>query len=113
MSRKAKTLGELDERKHPPLGVRDEIRKNLIQKLRAGEKLFPGIVGFEESVVPQVVNALLARHDIIFLGLRGQAKTRLCRLLVEFLDPEVPAVAGSALREHPLEPLTEETRARV
>jgi magnesium chelatase subunit I len=113
MTKRPRTLGELNERKHPPLSVRDEIRKNLIQKLRTGEKLFPGVVGFQESVIPQVVNALLARHDLIFLGLRGQAKTRLCRLLVEFLDPEVPAIAGSPLREHPLAPITELSRERV
>jgi magnesium chelatase subunit I len=113
MSSKARVLGELNPRKHPPLSVREEIRKNLILKLRAGERLFPGIVGFDESVVPQIINALLARHDIIFLGLRGQAKTRLCRLLVDLLDPEVPAIEGSPLREHPFHPVTEASRARV
>ncbi len=113
MSRKPRFLGELDERKHAPLGVRDEIRKNLIERIRSGEKLFPSIVGFDDTVIPQIVNALLARHDIIFLGLRGQAKTRLCRLLVNFLDPEVPMIAGSPLREHPLNPITELSRERV
>src|SRR5262245_62405939 len=104
MSTRPRFLGELDARKYAPLSVRDEIRKNLIRKLRAGDELFPGIVGFEQTVVPQIVNALLARHDLVFLGLRGQAKTRLCRLLANFLDPEVPAIAGSPLREHPLQP---------
>ena len=106
-------LGELDKRKHPPVSVRDEMRTNLIRMLRSGEKLFPGIVGFEESVVPQIVNALLAKHDIILLGLRGQAKTRLCRLLVDFLDPEVPVIQGSSLREHPLMPITQASKERV
>lgn len=108
-----RTLGELDPEQHAPLGVRDEIRRNLLRKLATGETLFPGIIGFEETVIPQVVNALLARHDLIFLGLRGQAKTRLCRLLTHLLDEEVPAIAGSPLREHPLAPVTESSRARV
>src|SRR5690606_6960020 len=106
-------LGELDRDRFAPASVRDEIRRNLLRKLRAGERLFPGIVGYEETVVPQIVNALLARHDIILLGLRGQAKTRICRLLSTLLDPVVPAIAGSALREHPLAPLTRASRERV
>jgi len=113
MTQKPRRLGELDRRKHTPLGVRDEIRRNLLRKLRAGEKLFPGIVGFDDTVLPQIVRALLGRHDMIFLGLRGQAKTRLCRLLAQLLDPEVPVIEGSALREHPLQPLTESSRARI
>ena len=113
MTQRPRRLGELDRRRHAPLGVRDEIRRNLFRKVRAGEKLFPGIVGFDDTVVPQIVRALLGRHDIIFLGLRGQAKTRLCRLLAQLLDPEVPMIEGSALREHPLQPLTEASRARV
>lgn len=113
MTAKPQFLGELDAHKHPALGVRDEIRKNLIGKLRSRETLFPGIVGFDESVIPQIVNSLLARHDIVFLGLRGQAKTRLCRLLVNLLDDEVPAIKDSPLREHPLNPITEKSRERV
>jgi magnesium chelatase subunit I len=106
-------LGELDKRKHPPMSVRDEMRRNLIRMLRSGEKLFPGIVGFDQSVIPQIVNAVLAKHDIILLGLRGQAKTRLCRLLADFLDPEVPVIQGSSLREHPLQPITQASKERV
>jgi magnesium chelatase subunit I len=113
MRTRAGFLGELDPRKHAPSSVRDEIRRNVIRKLRAGEDLFPGIVGFDQTVVPQIVNALLARHDIVFLGLRGQAKTRLCRMLVNFLDAEIPVIAGSLLREHPLQPITAASRARV
>jgi magnesium chelatase subunit I len=113
MTKRARCLGELDAREHAPLSVRDEIRRNLLRKIRAREPLFPGIVGFEETVVPQLVNALLARHDIVFLGLRGQAKTRLCRLLPTLLDDEVPAIAGSPLREHPLRPVLDATRRRV
>ncbi|MBN1441607.1 MAG: magnesium chelatase [Planctomycetes bacterium] len=113
MSSKPCCLGDLDRGRYPPVGVRDEIRANLVRKLRSGEPLFPGIVGYDDTVIPQIVNALLARHDIILLGLRGQAKTRLCRQLVDLLDDEVPAIAGSALREHPLRPLTLESRERV
>ena len=113
MTPKARVLGELDTEHFRPLSVREEMRRNLIRKLRAREKLFPGIVGFDETVIPQIVNALLAHHDIIFLGLRGQAKTRLARMLVDFLDPEVPMIAGTALREHPLAPVTEGARRQV
>jgi magnesium chelatase subunit I len=113
MTARPRCLGELDPKRHPPLSVRDEIRRNLIRKLRSGEALFPGIVGFDQTVIPQIVNALLARHDLIFLGLRGQAKTRLSRMLASFLDPEVPSIPGSALREHPLAPLTDASRRRV
>ncbi len=99
-------LGDLDPRRWPCVGVRDEIRANLARKLRTGEDLFPGIVGFDETVLPQLVNALLARHDVILLGLRGQAKTRICRQLISLLDPWVPVVPGCPLRSHPLAPLT-------
>ncbi|MCZ6793266.1 MAG: magnesium chelatase, partial [Planctomycetota bacterium] len=113
MKRRPRCLGDLDERLHPAESVRDEIRRNLVRKIRAQEKLFSGIVGFDETVIPQIVNALLARHDIILLGLRGQAKSRICRLLVELLDPEVPMIEGSALREHPRRPLTRASRERL
>ncbi len=113
MTPKARVLGELERERFQPFSVREEMRRNLIRKLRAREKLFPGIIGFDETVIPQIVNALLAHHDIIFLGLRGQAKTRLARMLVDFLDPEVPMIAGSPLREHPLAPVTEAARRQV
>ena len=113
MTRRPSCLGELDERRHPPISVRDEIRRNLIEAVREGRKLFPGIVGYDETVIPQLINALLARHDIILLGLRGQAKTRLCRQVADLLDPEVPVIPGSPLREHPLRPLTRWSRERV
>lgn len=113
MAEKPRFLGELDSSRFPALSVRDEIRKNLIRKLKEGEELFPGIVGYDETVIPQLINALLSRHDIILLGLRGQAKTRICRHLIDFLDPEVPVIQGSLLREHPLRPLTSVSRAQV
>ncbi len=86
--------------------VKDEIRANLLLKLREGGELFPGVMGYEDSVVPQVVNALLSRHNFILLGLRGQAKTRLIRMLTSLLDEHVPFIAGSEIRDNPFRPLT-------
>ena len=95
----ARTLGEL--RRSPftaqRLGsrrVKDELRDNLMTRLRAGSPLFPGIVGYDDTVVPQIVNAILSRHNFILLGLRGQAKSRILRALTALLDPEMPYVAG-------------------
>lgn len=86
--------------------VKDEIRANLLARLRQGGELFPGVMGYEDSVVPQVVNALLSRHNFILLGLRGQAKTRLIRMLTSLLDEYVPFIAGSEIRDNPFRPLT-------
>lgn len=85
--------------------AKDELRANLIAKLRAGEALFPGIVGYDDTVIPQVVNAVLSRHNFILLGLRGQAKTRLIRMLTSLLDPHLPYVAGCEIRDNPFAPL--------
>jgi magnesium chelatase subunit I len=85
--------------------VKDEIRQNLICKLQKKEPLFPGIVGFEETVVPHIVNALLSRHNFILLGLRGQAKTRIIRMLATLLDEKLPYVAGCEIRDNPYQPL--------
>ena len=93
--------------------VKDEIRSNLIDALRSGRPLFSGIVGYDDSVIPQVVNALLSRHNFILLGLRGQAKTRLLRALSTLLDPEIPVVAGCELHDDPLHPLCGACRARL
>ena len=79
--------------------VKDELRQNLIDHLRASRRLFPGIVGYEDTVVPQVVNAILSRHNFILLGLRGQAKTRLLRALADLLDPEIPVVPGCEIHD--------------
>lgn len=86
--------------------VKDEIRANLLVKLREGGDLFPGVMGYEDTVVPQVVNALLSRHNFILLGLRGQAKTRLIRMLTSLLDEQVPFISGSEIRDNPFRPLT-------
>ncbi len=91
--------------------VRDELRGNLIQRLRSGDRIFPGVLGYDDSVVPQVVNALLSRHHFILLGLRGQAKTRLLRSLTELLDPEVPVLADAELPDDPLAPVTVDGKA--
>jgi len=112
------TLGQLRTSEFTPervsRSVKDELRDNLIVRLRetakSGDPLFPGIVGYDDTVVPQVVNALLSRHNFILLGLRGQAKSRLLRALTTLLDPQVPYVAGSELRDNPYAPLSKFAR---
>jgi magnesium chelatase subunit I len=108
-----KTLGELKKAGYKSRSVKDEMRANLRAKLAAHEKLFPGIVGYGDTVIPQVVNAVLSRHDFILLGLRGQAKTRLLRALVCLLDPELPVVAGSETNDDPLNPQTQHARRLI
>ena len=102
----AKTFGELKQSGYESISVKDELRANLIRKLRAGERLFRGIVGYDETVIPQLVNAILARHNIILLGLRGQAKSRIIRQLTELLDDEIPIVAGSEVNDDPFNPIS-------
>jgi len=102
----AKTLGELRRSKYNARPVKDEMRANLVRKLRAGERLFPGIVGYDETVVPQLVNAILSRHNIILLGLRGQAKSRIIRQLTDLLDEAIPAIAGSEINDDPFHPIS-------
>ena len=96
-----RTISELRESGYKVLSVKEEMRKNLIQKLRTNEDLFPGIVGYEDTVIPQVENAILSGQDIIFLGERGQAKTRLARSLVNLLDEYIPIVEGSEINDDP------------
>jgi magnesium chelatase subunit I len=107
------TLGQLKDSGYVSRSVKEEIRGNLVGKLRRGEDLFPGIVGYQDTVIPQLVNAVLARHDFILLGLRGQAKTRLLRALVNFLDEAVPVIPGTPLNDDPLHPISSEARRRV
>src|SRR4029079_6899651 len=83
------------------------------KKLQAGEKLFPGVIGYDETVIPQLVNAVLSRHNFILLGLRGQAKSRILRSLVDLLDEQIPVVPGCELHDDPLAPLCASCRARV
>src|SRR5215216_2887243 len=101
-----RTLSELREDRYKTLSVKDELRLNLIKKLRSGEKLFPGIVGYQDTVIPQLNNAILSRHNIILLGLRGQAKSRIIRLLTELLDERIPTVAGSEVNDDPFRPIS-------
>src|SRR5688500_14202954 len=100
------TLGELKAKGYRSVSVKDELRSNLIRKLKAGEKLFPGIVGYDETVLPQLINAILARHNIILLGLRGQAKSRIIRQLTELLDEQIPIIAGSEINDDPFKPIS-------
>ena len=108
-----RTLGELRASGYRVESVKDEMRRNLIAKLQTGEPLFPGILGYEETVVPQIQNAILSKHDMLFLGLRGQAKTRMLRQLVHLLDDAIPVVAGSEVNDNPFDPLSREARDRV
>src|SRR6187549_2549654 len=97
----------------PRRNVGEEVRENLIAKLKAGEALFPGIVGYDDTVVPQLVNALLSQHNFILLGLRGQAKTRLLRALVTLLDEEIPVMPGCEINDDPLSPICGPCRMRL
>ena len=107
------TLGELRARGYRPRSVKDEMRANLLDQLRRGVRLLPGILGYDETVVPQIENAVLAGQDIILLGERGQAKSRIARGLVALLDEWIPAVAGSDLRDDPFLPISPFARAFV
>lgn len=110
---RARTIGELKRSGYKVLSIREEMRKNLIEKIRTSEELFPGIIGYENTVIPQLENAILAGHDIIFLGERGQAKTRLSRSLVSLLDEEVPFIAGCEINDNPYKPICKRCRQKV
>jgi magnesium chelatase subunit I len=101
-----KTLGELKASGYQPKSIKEEIRQNLIAKLQKAETTFPGIVGYEDTVIPDVERALLSKHNILFLGLRGQAKTRMARQMTELLDEYIPAVRGSDINDDPLNPVS-------
>jgi magnesium chelatase subunit I len=118
MSRLPQTLGELrksawSEAKLGGRSVKQEVRENLLRKLEAKEELFPGVHGYEDTVVPQIVNAVLSRHHFILLGLRGQAKSRILRSLVELLDAQMPVVAGCEINDNPYRPICKSCRERV
>jgi len=108
-----RTLGELRASGYRTESVKDEMRRNLVAKIRAGVPLFPDILGYEETVVPQIQNAVLSRHDMLLLGLRGQAKTRMLRQLVHLLDDAMPVVAGSEVNDSPYHPISKEARDRI
>src|SRR5215212_854251 len=107
------TLGALRASGYKSKPVKQEIRDNLVRKLQAGETLFPGIIGYDETVIPQLVNAVLSRHNFILLGLRGQAKSRILRGLVDLLDEKIPVVPGCEIHDDPLAPLCGACRARI
>jgi len=107
------TLGDLRRAGLRSRPVKQEIRDNLVQKLQSGETLFPGIIGYDETVIPQLVNAILSRHNFILLGLRGQAKSRILRGLADLLDEQIPVVPGCEIHDDPLAPLCAACRARV
>ncbi|MBL7814613.1 MAG: magnesium chelatase [Saprospiraceae bacterium] len=100
------TLGELKKSGYQPKSIKQELRDNLIKKLKNKDETFPGILGFEHTVIPDLERAILSRHSILLLGLRGQAKTRLARQMVNLLDPYIPIVKGSELNDDPLNPLS-------
>jgi magnesium chelatase subunit I len=110
---RARTVGELRASGWASRSVKQELRDNLIARLRRSQALFPGIVGYDDTVLPQIENAILSGHDVVLLGERGQAKTRLARLLVDLLDEAVPALAGCEINDDPLAPICPACRARL
>ena len=116
MSRLPDSLGALRRSMfaiNRPAGVKDELRRNLIARLREGGPLFRGVLGYEDTVMPQIVNAILARHNFILLGLRGQAKSRILRALVSLLDEQMPVVAGSEVNDDPFAPISKFAKMRI
>ena len=109
----ARTIGDLRQSEYRVLNVKEELRKNLVKRIRSGEELFPGIVGYEDTVLPQIENAILSGQDIILLGERGQAKTRLIRALVSLLDPEIPIIEGCEINDNPYDPTCRPCKDRV
>jgi magnesium chelatase subunit I len=105
------TVGELKASGYRPRSVKEEMRENLIRRIASGEEIFPGVLGYEETVLPQIENAVLSGQDIIFLGERGQAKTRIARSLINLLDEEVPILVGSEVNDDPLAPISAGGRA--
>ena len=115
---KPRTIGEWRripdfDAKTTALPVKNEMRRNLLRSLQRDEPLFPGVHGYEDTVVPQIVNALLSRHNFILLGLRGQAKSRILRGLIQLLDPEIPVIAGCEINDNPLQPICRPCRERL
>lgn len=104
------TLGALKKSGYKSKSIKEEVRQNLVAKLKAGEETFPGILGYEETVIPDVERAILSRHNILFLGLRGQAKTRMARQMVNLLDEYIPVVAGSEINDDPFHPISKYAR---
>src|SRR5713101_7419603 len=115
---KPRTIGELRsipdyDARTASLSVKNEIRRNLLRAIEKGETLFPGVHGYDDTVVPQIVNALLSRHNFILLGLRGQAKSRILRGLTQLLDAEIPVVAGCEINDSPFRPICRSCRELI
>jgi len=110
---KARTIGELKASGYQPVPIREEMRRNLIAMIKEKKNIFPGIIGFDDTVIPQVVNAILSGQDIIFLGERGQAKSRLMRSLINLLDEEIPVIKGCEINDNPLAPICKWCRKKV
>ncbi|HEY7780317.1 MAG TPA: sigma 54-interacting transcriptional regulator [Ktedonobacterales bacterium] len=107
------TIGQLRESGYRVLPVKEEMRHNLIRKIRAGEDLFPGVIGYDDTVIPQIENAILSEQDLVLLGERGQAKTRIARSLINLLDDDVPAIAGCEINDDPFNPICKACQMRV
>ena len=119
MTSQPKTLGELrsssnwSEQRLANRSLRQELRENLLCRMEKGEALFPGVHGYDDTVIPQIINAILSRHHFILLGLRGQAKSRILRGLVGFMDAQVPVVAGCEINDNPYRPICRACRERI
>ncbi|UCB44060.1 MAG: hypothetical protein JSV77_05355 [Dehalococcoidales bacterium] len=112
-TKNAKTIGKLRASGYKPVSIKEELRRNLLEALRKKKNIFPGIIGYEDTVIPQIENAVISGQDIIFLGERGQAKSRLMRQLVSLLDEEVPVIQGCEINDDPLKPICRYCRDRV
>ena len=110
---KLKTIGQLRESGYKSLSIREEMQRNLVRRIKQGDLLFPGIIGFERTVIPQLENAILAGQDIILLGERGQAKSRLIRSMVSLLDAKIPVIAGCEINDNPYDPICKDCRQKV
>jgi magnesium chelatase subunit I len=110
---KIKTIKTLKTSGYQLRSVRDELRENILLKIKNNETIFPGIVGFDETIIPELQNAILSKHDFILLGLRGQAKSRILRSLVDLLDEFIPIIEGSEINDHPLQPISRQSREMV
>src|SRR3954466_11689487 len=105
-TKRINTIRELKESGYQPKNIKEELRQNLIKKLQNKEETFTGIIGYEDSVIPDVERALLSKHNILFLGLRGQAKTRMARQMTELLDEYIPVITGSDINDDPMQPVS-------
>lgn len=113
MHEKIKNIGQLKQSGWTSRSIKEELRNNLMEKIQKGEQLFPGILGYDKTVLPQIQHAILAKHDMILLGLRGQAKTRILRMLVHLLDEYMPVVEGSEINDDPLQPISKHAKELI